>query len=161
MGKSGMAAMVLLTLLGPAGLAHAQNIALRDPTPASANPLPMRPALDDPGRPDYLLGTGDKVKIIVYGEDDLSGTFQIDARGFVQLPLVGAIMAAGGTGTELASRYRSALSDGFVVSPKVAVEVAQYRPFYVIGEINRPGQFDYANGMTATDAIALAGGYTI
>ncbi len=160
MGKSGMAALVLLTLLGPAGLAHAQNIALRDPPPAS-NPLPMRPALDDPSRPDYVLGTGDKVKIIVYGEDDLGGTFQIDARGYVQLPLVGALAAAGGTGTELASRYGSALSDGFVISPKVAVEVTQYRPFYVIGEINRPGQFDFANGMTATDAVALAGGYTI
>ncbi len=108
-----------------------------------------------------MLGTGDKVKIIVYGEDDLGGTFQIDAKGYVQLPLVGAIAAAGGTGSELASRYGSALSDGFVISPKVVVEVSQYRPFYVIGEINRPGQFDYANGMSVVDAVALAGGYTI
>jgi polysaccharide export outer membrane protein len=157
MGKSGAIALVLVALAGPAGLAHAQNVALRDPTP----PLPMRPALDDSGKPDYVLGTGDKVKITVYGEDDLGGTFQVDAKGYVQLPLVGPIMAAGGTGTELGARYRSALADGFVLGPKVAVEVAQYRPFYVIGEINRPGQFDYANGMSVMDAVALAGGYTI
>jgi protein involved in polysaccharide export with SLBB domain len=157
MGKSGALAIVLLALAGPAELAHAQSVALSDPSPA----LPMRPAFDEPGKPDYVLGTGDKIKIIVYGEDDLGGTFQVDARGFVQLPLIGPIMAAGGTGTELGARYQSALSDGFVISPKVAVEVAQYRPFYVIGEINHPGQFDYANGISVVDAVALAGGYTI
>jgi protein involved in polysaccharide export with SLBB domain len=125
--------------------------------------LPLRPALDDPkpGTTDYTLGTGDKVRIIVYGEDDLGGTFQVDTKGYVQLPLIGQVAAAGATPPELSGRIAATLSDGYVNDPRVNVEVTQYRPFYVIGEVGKPGQYDYVNEMSVPNAIALAGGYTV
>jgi protein involved in polysaccharide export with SLBB domain len=125
--------------------------------------IALRPALDDP-KPDvadYTLGTGDKVRIIVYGEDDLGGTFQVDTKGYVQLPLIGEVAAAGATPPELSQRVATTLSGGYVNSPRVNVEVVQYRPFYVIGEVGKPGQYDYVNEMSVPNAIALAGGYTV
>jgi protein involved in polysaccharide export with SLBB domain len=77
------------------------------------------------------------------------------------MPLVGAIQAAGGTAADLEGRLETALSDGFVLSPRVNIEVTQYRPFYVIGEVAKPGQYDYVNEMSVPNAIALAGGYTV
>src|SRR5580693_2973531 len=152
-------ALALLFLCGMASISHAQNLALRESSTDAPAP-PIRSAYDNPAHGDYVLGTGDKVKITVYGEDDLSGTFQVDAKGFVQLPLVGAIAASGGSGADLAERLEAALSDGFMLNPRVNVEVTQYRPFYVIGEVNKPGQYDYVNDMSAPNVIALAGGYT-
>lgn len=150
---------ILLASSFPTGAsAGPQDVALRDEIPADPS---FRPAVDDTSRADYVLGTGDKVRIIVYGEDDLGGTFQIDAKGFVQLPLVGSILAAGGTADDLGARYGSALSDGYVLTPRINVEVLQYRPFYVIGEVNKPGQYDYVNDISVPNAIALAGGYTV
>jgi len=128
-----------------------------------ADNVSLRPAFDDP-KPDvsdYTLGTGDKVRIIVYGEDDLGGTFQVDTKGYVQLPLVGQVAAAGATPHELTDRITATLADGYVNSPRVNVEVVQYRPFYVIGEVGKPGQYDYVNEMSVPNAIALAGGYTV
>jgi polysaccharide export outer membrane protein len=151
---------LIVSLFG--ATAHAQeSLAARERDPQS---LSMRPALDEPQQgtlSDYQLGTGDKVHVTVYGEDDLSGVFQIDAKGFVQIPLVGAIPAAGGTAADLESKLAAALSDGYVLNPRVSVEVTQYRPFYVIGQVARPGQYDYINAMSVPNAIALAGGYTV
>jgi protein involved in polysaccharide export with SLBB domain len=137
-----------------------QSTAMRpaydDPRSVNTDPEPVAPVV-----PDYRLGTGDKIHITVYGEDDLGGIFQVDAKGFVQLPLVGPIVAAGGTAADLEKRLAAALSDGYVLDPRVNVEVTQYRPFYVIGQVGKPGQYDYVNEMSVPNAIALAGGYTI
>jgi protein involved in polysaccharide export with SLBB domain len=108
----------------------------------------------------YQLGTGDKVRVSVYGEDDLGGEFQVDGNGRISLPLIGEINAAGGTAPELEREIARKLSDGYLQEPHVAVEITTYRPFYVIGEVNKPGEYAYVNGMSALNAVALAGGYT-
>ncbi len=108
----------------------------------------------------YRLGTGDKVRVIVFGEDDLGGEFEVDGSGFVRLPLIGQTKAAGYSTHELETHIAAALADGYLNSPKVSVEVTTYRPFYIFGEVNKPGQYPYVNEMTALNAIALAGGYT-
>jgi hypothetical protein len=109
---------------------------------------------------DYRLGTGDKVRVTVYGEEDLSGEFQIDATGMVRLPLVGQIKAGGLTAHDLEGGITTALANGYLKQPRVNIEITIYRPFYVVGEVLKPGQYPYANGMTASSAVALAGGYT-
>ncbi|HEY3637719.1 MAG TPA: polysaccharide biosynthesis/export family protein [Rhizomicrobium sp.] len=109
----------------------------------------------------YQLGTGDKVRVIVFGEDDLGGQFQIDDSGFIRLPLIGQLKAAGLSPRELETQIASALADGYLNAPRVNVEVTDYRPFYIIGEVNKPGQYAYVNEMTALNAVALGGGYTV
>jgi polysaccharide export outer membrane protein len=109
----------------------------------------------------YRLGTGDKLRVIVFGEDDLGGEFQIDDGGFVRLPLIGQIRAIGLSPRELEQQIAAALGNGYLVSPRVSVEVTEYRPFYIIGEVNKPGQYAYVNDMAAPNAVAVAGGYTL
>jgi len=109
----------------------------------------------------YRLGTGDKLRVTVFNETDLSGEFEIDSQGYVRLPLLGQVQAAGLSTFGLESRIAAALNNGgYLVNPRVAVEVTTYRPFYIIGEIAKPGEYAYVNAMTAPNAVALAGGYT-
>jgi protein involved in polysaccharide export with SLBB domain len=109
---------------------------------------------------DYALGPGDKLRLTVFGETDLSGEFTIDGSGFARLPLIGQVRAAGYTSQQLEAVIGSALSQGYLKSPRVSVEVTTYRPFYIIGAVNRPGQYPYIDHMNALNAIALAGGFT-
>jgi polysaccharide biosynthesis/export protein len=109
---------------------------------------------------DYRLGAGDKVRVTVYNEDDLSGEFQVDGAGYVRLPLVGQIKAVGRTAHQLEGDVAIAMEDGYLKSPRVNVEVTTYRPFYIIGQVNRPGQYAYVSNMSALDAIGIAGGFT-
>jgi polysaccharide export outer membrane protein len=108
----------------------------------------------------YTLGSGDKVKITVYGEDDLGGEFAVDGSGHVQLPLIGQVKAAGLTLHQFAASVTLALQNGYLKEPKVNAQVLNYRPFYIIGEVNKPGEYPYENGLTVLRAVALAGGYT-
>jgi polysaccharide export outer membrane protein len=108
----------------------------------------------------YRLGTGDKVKVIVYGEDDLGGEFQIDGNGMISLPLIGQMAAAGETPSSLEQEVEARLSQGYLQNPRVSISIDTYRPFYVIGQVNKPGEFPYVNGMSVLNAVALAGGYT-
>ena len=109
---------------------------------------------------DYKLGAGDQLRVIVYGEDDLGGTFNVDGNGFVSLPLIGALKVSGlETGDvekEMVVRY----SDGYLKDPRVSVQVMQYRPFYIMGEVNKPGSYPYTNDMSVLNAVTDAGGYT-
>lgn len=109
---------------------------------------------------EYVLGPGDKLRLNVFGEADLSGEFTIDGQGTIRLPLIGQVRAAGYTPPQLEAVIGSALSQGYLKSPRVAVEVATYRPFYIIGAVNRPGQYPYVDHMNALNAVALAGGFT-
>ena len=139
------------------------------PSPRLASASPMR---GDPyayyqqetsGRTDtadYVLGPGDKMRLIVFGETDLSGEFTIDGSGFVRLPLIGQVRAAGYTSQQLEAAIGGALAQGYLKQPRVSVEVSTYRPFYIIGAVNRPGQYPYVDHMNALNAIALAGGFT-
>ena len=108
----------------------------------------------------YLLGTGDKLRVIVYGEDDLGGVFEIDGSGMVRLPLIGQVQAAGLSQRQFEQEVKAKLDQGYLKDARVSVEVTNYRPFYIIGEVNKPGEYPYVNGMSVLTAVALAGGYT-
>lgn len=108
----------------------------------------------------YELGSGDRVRITVFRHPDLSGEFDLDGQGRFALPLVGEVSAANRTVRELEREIAAAYSEGFLVDPQVSVEVMNYRPFYILGEVRNPGSYAYVNGMTVLNAVALAGGYT-
>lgn len=110
--------------------------------------------------PPYTLASGDKVKVIVFRHEDLSGEFTLDGAGNFAMPLIGEIQAYGLTTRELEERIKARLKDGYLVDPQVSVEVTNYRPFYILGEVNRPGQYEYVNGMTVLQAVSIAGGFT-
>ena len=107
------------------------------------------------------LQSGDKVRIHVYGEDKISGDYEIDANGNIAVPLVGSVLAAGQTKKELeqalATRFRNSQ---ILRNPVVTVDVATFRPFYVLGEVEKPGEYPYRSGLNAMSALAVAGGYT-
>jgi polysaccharide export outer membrane protein len=108
----------------------------------------------------YLLGSGDKVRVIVYGEDDLGGEFEVDGTGIVRLPLIGAVQAAGMPVRDFEQQIAARLAQGYLLNPRISVQVTSYRPFYIIGEVSKPGEYSYVNGMNVVNAVALAGGYT-
>jgi protein involved in polysaccharide export with SLBB domain len=109
----------------------------------------------------YRLGTGDKLRVTVFNEADLTGEFQIDSQGYVRLPLIGPVIAAGLSTLGLESRIAETfVGGGYLVNPRVAVEIMSYRPFYITGEVSKPGEYAYVNAMSVPNAIALAGGYT-
>ena len=108
----------------------------------------------------YRLGIGDKVKLSVFGEADLSGTFEVNGSGNVAVPLVGEIPAKGRGIGEFRELVRTKLAQGYLTNPKVSVEVANFRPIYLHGEVRSGGEFPYKSGLKLRDAIALAGGYT-
>lgn len=109
---------------------------------------------------NYRLGPGDRLRVIVFQEPDLSGEFEVDSAGMVSLPLIEAINAQGMTIREFQDAVASKLSAGYLVNPRVSAEVLNYRPFYITGEVNRPGEYPYVAGMNILKAIAMAGGYT-
>lgn len=108
----------------------------------------------------YLLGSGDKVRIIVFGEDSLSGEFYVNGEGNMSLPLIGEVKASGKTVTELQRAVEAELADGYLKNPKVSAEVLNFRPFYILGEVQKPGMYAYSSGLTVDSAVALGGGYT-
>lgn len=108
----------------------------------------------------YRLGAGDKMRIIVFGEPDLSGEFFVDDAGSVDLPLIGDVQAGGSTVGEFEQKVVARFSDGYLRDPKVSIEVLNYRPFFIIGEVKNGGEFPYKGGLTVQDAVAIAGGYS-
>lgn len=108
----------------------------------------------------YTLGVGDRVRVTVFGENDLSGEFQIDGQGEVSMPLIGAVRAVNRTTRSLEDHLSARYADGYLVNPQVSVEVLNFRPFFILGEVNRPGSYPYREGLTVLNAVALAGGFT-
>jgi polysaccharide export outer membrane protein len=146
----------------------------RPPPPAYYRPVPapppsytMRPTpkyvpvmeLPEDNGP-YTLDTGDRLRIVVFGQDTLSNTYQVDAAGQITMPLIGVVNARDATTQGLAAAIRNKLSGGFIREPSVAVEVETYRPFFVLGEVTFPGQYPYVPHMTVENAVAIAGGFT-
>lgn len=113
-----------------------------------------------PNSGTYILGPTDRVRVKVYGEPDVAGEYEVDAGGYVSVPLAGHIKAAGLTTRQLERSITTALSKGIVRDPRVNVEIALYRPFYILGEVKKSGEYPYRVGMTVLDAIASAGGFT-
>lgn len=109
---------------------------------------------------DYRLGAGDRVKMTVFNEPTLSGEFWINPDGSVSLPLIGTVPAAGRQVAEIATDASARYGNGYLRDPKVAMEVIIFRPFYILGEVSQPGQYPFATGMTALNAIATAKGFT-
>jgi polysaccharide export outer membrane protein len=108
----------------------------------------------------YLLGPTDRVRLKVYGEADITGEYEVDSNGFVSIPLAGPVKAAGLTTRQLEKSITSALAKGIVRDPRVNVEIALYRPFYILGEVKKSGEYPYRTGLTVMDAVATAGGFT-
>ncbi len=108
----------------------------------------------------YTLAPGDKLRITVYGEETLTGEYGVTGSGDVSFPLIGNIKVAGRTVEALQKELTTKLGAGYLEDPRVSAEIINYRPFYVLGEVSRPGQYDFAVGLTVQQAVAAAGGFT-
>ena len=114
---------------------------------------------DNPNAP-YELASGDRLRVIVFGQDSLSNSYSVDGSGFISMPLIGPVAARGRSTHGLEEAIAGKLRQGFLRDPQVSVEVEAYRPFFVLGEVTTAGQYPYVNGMTVQTAVAIAGGYT-
>jgi len=127
------------------------------PVPAAyAAPMPVRAPYDMP----YHLDAGDRLRVVVYGQEGLTNTYSISAGGTITMPLIGPVPARGRTPQGLASDIGARLRNGYIREPSVAVEVEAYRPFFILGEVQAPGQYPYVPNMTAESAVAIAGGFS-
>ena len=109
---------------------------------------------------DYRLGANDRVRIIVFGQPTLTGEYTLDGNGVLAFPLIGNVAANGQSPTQLQKAIASKLDPDYLQNPSVSAEVITRRPFYVIGEVQKPGNYPYVTDMTALQAVAMAGGYT-
>ncbi|MEX0760809.1 MAG: polysaccharide biosynthesis/export family protein [Tistlia sp.] len=119
---------------------------------------PLLAALDI--KESYKLSAGDRLRINVYGQSDVSGEFEVDSGGTISYPLLGPVEVKGRTIAQVADTITERLDADFIADPRVNVEVVNFRPFFILGEVNAPGQYPFASGLTVRQAIALAGGYT-
>jgi polysaccharide export outer membrane protein len=108
----------------------------------------------------YRLDAGDKLRVVVYGQEGLTNTYAIDAGGSITMPLIGSVPARGKTPAGLAADITAKLRNGFIREPSVAVEIDSYRPFFILGEVAAPGQYPYVPNMTVESAVAIAGGFS-
>lgn len=108
----------------------------------------------------YTLASGDRLRVIVFGQDTLSNIYPVDGAGRIAMPLIGAVTVGGQTTQNVARAIEARLRDGYIREPKVTVEVEIHRPFFVLGEVTNAGQFPFVNGMTVQTAVAIAGGFT-
>ncbi|MEJ0061042.1 MAG: polysaccharide biosynthesis/export family protein [Terricaulis sp.] len=109
---------------------------------------------------EYRLGTGDQLRIVVFGQSDLTGQYVVGVNGAIAFPLIGDINARGETVPEFSASLREALQHGFVRDPNVSVEVTNYRPFFILGEVGDPGTYPFSGGLTVMNAVATAGGFS-
>jgi len=144
----------------PAPVVASAPVAAVAPAPVApvvATPVAAAYAsLDEP----YRLDAGDKLRIVVYGQEGLTNTYVVDAGGSITMPLIGAVRARGLTPAELAASITAQLKKGYLREPYVAAEVESYRPFFILGEVAAPGQYPYVPNMTVESAVAIAGGFT-
>jgi polysaccharide export outer membrane protein len=124
--------------------------------PVAYAAAPM-PAVHDAA---YRLDAGDKLRVVVYGQEGLTNTYAIDAGGSITMPLIGAVAARGRTPARLAAEISAKLRNGFIREPSVAVEIEAYRPFFILGEVAAPGQYPYVPNMSVESAVAIAGGFS-
>ena len=139
--------------VAPASL---DNIAYAGPAPMAVAYAEPAPAYDAA----YHLDAGDKLRVVVYGQEGLTNTYAIDAGGSITMPLIGSVPARGRTPAGLAADISARLRRGFIREPSVAVEVEAYRPFFILGEVAAPGQYPYVPNMTVESAVAIAGGFS-
>jgi polysaccharide biosynthesis/export protein len=126
------------------------------PTAVAYAAAPM-PAASDAA---YRLDAGDRLRVVVYGQEGLTNTYAIDAGGSITMPLIGSVPARGRTPAGLASAITGKLRGGYIRDPSVAVEIEAYRPFFILGEVAAPGQYPYVPNMSVESAVAIAGGFS-
>jgi len=132
------------------------------PAPAPASAPYDAYAAAPPARFDggYRLDAGDKLRVVVYGQEGLTNTYAIDAAGSITMPLIGQVPARGRSPASLAAQITARLRNGYIREPSVAVEIESYRPFFILGEVQAPGQYPYVPNMTVESAVAIAGGFS-
>ena len=138
----------------------APHAAVAAPAPVAVTPTVVASSGGSDVTYSYHLGAGDQVKVTVFGEPDLGGTFTVSGEGKVSVPLIGDVQAMGLSAPELQVALQGAYQQGYLKDPKVNVEVLKFRPFYILGEVKTPGEYPYDNGMTVVKAVALAQGFT-
>jgi len=126
------------------------------PTPVAYAAAPVPAAYDTA----YKLDAGDKLRVVVYGQEGLTNSYAIDAGGSITMPLIGAVSARGRTPAGLAAVITAKLRNGYIRDPSVAVEIESYRPFFILGEVAAPGQYPYVPNMSVESAVAIAGGFS-
>jgi polysaccharide biosynthesis/export protein len=126
------------------------------PVPAAYAAAPMPVRYDGA----YRLDAGDKLRVVVYGQEGLTNTYAIDAGGSITMPLIGSVPARGRTPAGLAAEIAAKLRNGYIREPSVAVEIEAYRPFFILGEVAAPGQYPYVPKMSVESAVAIAGGFS-
>ena len=134
--------------------AAVEPVAVPPPVLVAETPVPA--SSDAP----YRLGSGDKLRVVVFGQDGLTNTYSVDANGAITMPLIGAVPAGGRTTAELSRAIAARLRQGYIREPHVAVEIETYRPFFILGEVTNPGQYAFVANMTVETAVAIAGGFT-
>lgn len=127
---------------------------------ACASVGPRNPSLAEGLKGPYRLDSGDQLRILVFGQRELTNSYTVDQSGRLSFPLVGTIPARGRTTGDMEKAIADKLKKGFLRNPDVTVEVQAFRPFFIRGAVRAPGQFPYVNGMTAENAVAIAGGFT-
>jgi polysaccharide export outer membrane protein len=139
-----------------ASLAASSRSTYAAATPVVYPATPVVAARDAP----YHLDAGDRLRVVVYGQEGLTNTYAIDAGGAITMPLIGAVPARGKTPAGLAADISARLRNGYIREPSVAVEVETYRPFFILGEVQAPGQYPYVPNMSVESAVAIAGGFS-
>lgn len=127
---------------------------------AVASPAPDGGAVTSGQAAGYKLGHGDKVRIIVFNEPTLSGEFAVSDNGSLSLPLIGDVPADGRSARDVVTDIQQKLADGYLREPRVSLDILSYRPFYILGEVSKPGEYPYVTGLTVMNAVATAEGFT-
>jgi polysaccharide export outer membrane protein len=127
------------------------------PSPVAAYAAAPMPVAYDTA---YRLDAGDRLRVVVYGQEGLTNSYAIDAGGSITMPLIGAVPARGRTPAGLAAEITAKLRSGYIRDPSVAVEIESYRPFFILGEVAAPGQYPYVPNMSVESAVAIAGGFS-
>ncbi|MEL7128149.1 MAG: polysaccharide biosynthesis/export family protein [Pseudomonadota bacterium] len=127
------------------------------PTTAPVTPTGETISISSPA---YILGNGDRLRVTVFDEPELSGEFLVDGTGQVSIPLVGEIPASGKSVRDFQRELETQLGDGFLVEPRVSAEVINFRPYYILGEVGRPGEYPYTDALTVMNAVATAEGFS-
>lgn len=151
-GSALLGLALMLATLAP--VAHANSYAAPPPAQSSGQSSVQPVSLQ------YRLGAGDKLRVIVFGEEALGGEFIVSSEGTVELPLIGAVKASGLTISEFQGEVERALKDGYLKDPRVSAEVENYRPFFILGEVQKPGQYPYTSSLSVMNAVATAQGFT-
>ena len=144
---------LLVCLLGCVALSACQSTGIASGNGTAASETTRKAT-------EYVLGSGDQLRVIVFGEDNLSGEFVIDSRGYISMPLIGEVEAGQKTIREFQRSVEAKLLDGYLKDPRVSAEMLNFRPYYILGEVTTSGEYPFSNGLTVLNAVATAGGFS-